>query len=43
MSGLFPWYTPQNVNNVFTGSYLLEMYLYISFMLGMLPSANRQM
>ena len=27
MSGLFPLYTPQKVNNVFTGSSLLEMYL----------------
>ena len=32
---------PTKVNNVFTGSSLLEMYLYISFMLCMLPSANR--
>ena len=39
MSGLFPLYTPQKVNNVFTGSSLSEMYLYISFMLCMLPSA----
>ena len=29
MSRLFP-YTPQKVNNVFTGWSLLEMYLYIS-------------
>ena len=29
MSGLFPCYTPQKVNNVFTGSSLLEMYLFI--------------
>ena len=43
MSGLFPWYTPQKVNNVFTGSSLLEMYLYISVMLYMLPYANRPM
>ena len=43
MPGLFPWYTPQKVNNDFTGWSLLEMYLYISFMLCMLPSANRPM
>ena len=43
MSRLFPWYTPQKGNNVFTGSSLLEMYLYISFMLCMLTSANRPM
>ena len=43
MPGLFPWYTPQKVNNVFTGSLWLEMHLYISFMLCMLPSANRLM
>ena len=43
MSVLFPWYTPQKVNNVFTGWSLLETYLYISFMLCMLPSANRPM
>ena len=43
MSGLFPKYTPQKVYNVFTGWSLLEMYMYISFMLCMLPSANRRM
>ena len=43
MSGLYPWYTPQTFNNVFTGWSLLEMYLYIGFMLCMLPSANRPM
>ena len=43
MSGLFPWYTPQKVNNVFTGWSLLEMYLYIWFMLCMLSSANSPM
>ena len=39
--GLFPWHRPQKVNNVFTRWSLLEIYLYISFMLCMLPSANR--
>ena len=43
MSGLFPLHNPQKVNNVFTGWSLLEMYLYISSMLCMLPSAIRPM
>ena len=36
-------YIPQKVDNVFTGWSLLEMYLYISYMLCMLPFANRLM
>ena len=40
MSGLFPRYTLQKVNRAFTGWSLLEMHLYISFMLCMLPSVN---
>ena len=41
--GYFHDNTPQKVNNVFTGSSLFKMYLYISLMLWMLPSANRPM
>ena len=43
MSGLFHDIPHKKVNNVFTRWSLLEIYLYISFMLCMLPSANRPM
>ena len=43
MSGPISLMYPTKINNVFTGWSLLEMYLYISFKLYMLPSANRPM
>ena len=41
MSELFPKYTLQKVNPAFTGWPFIEMYFCISFMLCMLPFANR--